>query len=806
MKKQKVFAFWAINDSLVEETAMADLQLFARCGFDGVVFQPRNYPGKPDYLSKEYFEIVSMLIIYCKTLKLEFWIYDENGWPSGTADGKVLQQNPYLIQEWLELEYPTNNDSDFEELSKKTVRWKKVKKSGPSPLDAKATLSFIQIVYEGYKEGLSQEAFEYVTGFFSDETAMPLNKEQPSIPWGEHVKDLYQEKTSRELTKDFSALFFDDVFAVEITEQIRITFWESCATLLTKNYYELLSNWCQKNGKRFTAHLRGEENIALGIPFSGSTYQVLRSIDTPMIDVLERKRSNPLLPRLASSVAAQFHDGNSFCEAMGGAGWGIEPQDVIQMGNWLASADVNLICLHLSQYKLNAKAIRDWPPSIPKHLNWLPLFSTMLASLKATEWRSSPKEETLFVLPVRKVMANYHAWELSLTNRHKGASQPKTNATRLSLQVNRELKQLVSNCEKVHVVDEKTFEEEGKIEKGQLRIGNCSYSQVVASEECYFFQQGQELLAQWSTKQIKNHSDDGEAKNAIKAMKNLTTATETIRQENWQMGEVVTNLLPFGENYFREGVLKKYINFEDKMDSFLVTSDEIDYLTVNQQKINSKAIIVDDFYSYPIPSACLLEGVNSFEVYAKAQEKQPLCWLAGKFAVTILRSHRGNNCSIADEVAISKLNIVQLSAQRLSYTGLPFVAESLHLKKQFFIERECSNWMLDFDLFEAAGAKVILDGRQLSFIWRNQKRKMVKEMLTVGTHLIEVELYPSTFNKFGPFRYKGGDSPLISPFQYQQMKNMMDNPTLPPIIEHDGLNFKKLGIGNLVIKTEQETK
>lgn len=67
-----------------------------------MIFHPRFYPNVPVYMSKDYLEIVSDLILYAKATGMIFWIYDENGWPSGTASGEVMRRHPDATCKWLE--------------------------------------------------------------------------------------------------------------------------------------------------------------------------------------------------------------------------------------------------------------------------------------------------------------------------------------------------------------------------------------------------------------------------------------------------------------------------------------------------------------------------------------------------------------------------------------------------------------------------------------------------------------------------------------------------------------------------------
>lgn len=786
--KEKILAFWSINDALNLEKAIQDIDLFIDSGLDGVVFQPRNYPGPPAYLSQEYYLIVSQLIIYCKEQQIEFWLYDENGWPSGTADGKLMAVNPNLRKEWLELaDFSEGRSDQGVPLSE---RFAYHSEAQPSAICRKATELFIEIVYEGYRKGLTEEAFDYITGFFSDETALPINKTRPSVPWSDELAQNYQAQTDRKLIEDLPALFFDDHFTKKRTEKIRYTYWELCSSLLGQNYYQPLTTWCQKYNKRFTAHLRGEENIALSIPFSGSAFQVLKFVDLPMIDALERKRTNQFYPRIASSLAAQFSDGNTFCEAMGGSGWGVEPKDVVQYYEWLADCNVNISCLHQSHLRLNAQALKDWPPSIPKHLTWQPLFSEVLKEVRQIYQKKKKVQPVLAIVPVRKVMGKYQAWELSQTNRHKGEVQPATAATALSNETNSWVADIADHTPNLHLIDEKLFEETAVFHTDYLQVGNQQYHQVVAHEDCLF-------LDKKFAEGLKGYRFTFEKDEKAERSTEPRGTNLINHQENWQLQPTNENRLPFGENYFQAGLLKKDIQIRNWNGLSLVTSDLIDSFSVNGSQINVQPFIFGEHFLYTIPAYSLKKGNNRFEIKASQAEPQPMCWLKGDFYVGVEEKKKGKNCVIALQPFIDRVKTVE-NFEQLSDEGYPFIGAPLIVSKKIFLDQTVEAGWLNFSYFKAAGGEIVLDGKIVINYWSERAAQKLP-VLSAGEHTVKVTLYPSTFNAYGPYRYMGGDSPVVSPLQYQDKKNLMDPSVLPENIQHYGLNYKNTGIGELRI-------
>ena len=56
----------------------------------------RTFMG-PEYLTPEFFELVSFALREAKKRGILAWVYDEGGWPSGGACGLTFRQNPDAI-------------------------------------------------------------------------------------------------------------------------------------------------------------------------------------------------------------------------------------------------------------------------------------------------------------------------------------------------------------------------------------------------------------------------------------------------------------------------------------------------------------------------------------------------------------------------------------------------------------------------------------------------------------------------------------------------------------------------------------
>ncbi len=338
------------------------------------MFHPRYYPDQPGYLGDEYLGIVSEVILHAKEVGLAFWLYDENGWPSGTVGGQLLEKYPADMQHWAGLyrERPEHVLAEFEHEGRRWYLGDQVCDHGVDYLNPDVARHFIEMTYERYRQGLAPEAWDYVEAIFSDEPEFGLGHayealpKDGAIPWTPRLPELWRARHGEDLEPLLPLLFFPG----EGAAALRVKFWELLTDLFNASFVRPIDEWCRAQGKRFTAHVKGEEHPLFQIPTSGSCHQFFRSLALPGIDALERFPANNFYPRQVSSAARQFGDGRCMVEAFGGSGWGGTPEDLERYLLWLGRHGLTDFVMHLSQYRLDSAAMHDWPPSQPLHLTW----------------------------------------------------------------------------------------------------------------------------------------------------------------------------------------------------------------------------------------------------------------------------------------------------------------------------------------------------------------------------------------------------------------------------------------------------
>ncbi len=92
--KYRGIPFWSWNCKVTKEQIDHDLDVFEKMGFGGVDIHPR-VGLDTEYLGDEFMELVHYTVEQCKKRGLVCWLYDDDRYPSGAADGFVTKKMEY---------------------------------------------------------------------------------------------------------------------------------------------------------------------------------------------------------------------------------------------------------------------------------------------------------------------------------------------------------------------------------------------------------------------------------------------------------------------------------------------------------------------------------------------------------------------------------------------------------------------------------------------------------------------------------------------------------------------------------------
>ncbi|MBQ8782360.1 MAG: beta galactosidase jelly roll domain-containing protein [Clostridia bacterium] len=343
---------WVWNDVCTQELIDSQLAEMQKLGIRAfyILPEPKNFrPGNmptsltPDYLSPEYFELCAYAIKKGKSLGMNCWIYDEGGWPSGGACGKVLQNHPEYARQVLKFYEKTFSAGEvykktspdilaafFEDnniieegckFAENTVITEYVTQKVissdadyPDLLNKNATKYFIEITHEKYASAMKNTFSKNVSAVFTDEPKAPsraFNKEL-----SEKYEDIYGESIL-----PYLPLIAQKVKPTEENVHILHRWYDLCSRMFCENFLLPCKKWANDHGIAFTGHLDMDHN-PLGCIRGGGNFNIMRALrcfDIPGIDVIRRQiypetkiastddfnGYNGFFPRYASSAAAQ---------------------------------------------------------------------------------------------------------------------------------------------------------------------------------------------------------------------------------------------------------------------------------------------------------------------------------------------------------------------------------------------------------------------------------------------------------------------------------------------------------------------
>jgi len=304
------------------------------CGLGGVVC---NVPFGENYLKSESeWKTFVDGVEDIRKNGLRVWIYDEDGYPSLGAGGRVLEDDPSL--EALEMVYDKDSKTPFVvrpcyEYAHASNNFYMARRY-PNPLNPMATQKFIELTHQAYFSHLGPELYGQVEAFFTDEPSMmavnlgelredvrknvkvidPIDtkkKNLPMVSWANDLPEKYKTRYGEELMPVVASLFSG---ADEKDKVVRQKFWSLLAELDRDYYYKAIQSWCksirEKNnglGPLASGHGLREENPSNHVSLDGNKLLVSSGFDIPGLDQLS---SDPAIWG-ESSWMATFFPGSS---------------------------------------------------------------------------------------------------------------------------------------------------------------------------------------------------------------------------------------------------------------------------------------------------------------------------------------------------------------------------------------------------------------------------------------------------------------------------------------------------------------
>ena len=310
---------------------------YDRKGFAGVVGNIDYTPDYPENAS-EWDKAEKGIRAYIGR-GMKTWLYDEKGYPSGTAGGAVLERHPeyesiglICLPFWFilkgEQDYcadapngklfkamlvPLDGGREAIDITDTANERGKLRFSIPKgawqlwffverPLydashvihsyseprryidlfDADATREFIDVTYKKYAERLSDEFGKGIKAFFTDEPSLLgwniPEASYPMLSWSRYFAERFEKRYGYGVEKALVAVCAGT--GPEFMRR-RCDFWELTADMVSQNFVKVINDWCIEHGTQLSGHLIEEESIVGHIYSYGSYYRAIREMGYP---------------------------------------------------------------------------------------------------------------------------------------------------------------------------------------------------------------------------------------------------------------------------------------------------------------------------------------------------------------------------------------------------------------------------------------------------------------------------------------------------------------------------------------------
>ncbi len=350
---------WTWNSTITKDGILSRLDDMQAMGIKAFYiiplpkhFRPERIPTDlaPEYLSDEFFALYAFAMDEAQKRGMYTWVYDEGGWPSGSACGKVLTENPHLAKRTLENRkvvlqagqaYALGDNAlaafierqrvevgqVFDETTEVTEYYSCIRffqtpnqPDFPDLLLKESAEKFIESTHDGYKKAIQAHFGKTVQALFTDEPVGP-----GIVPAFVGVEQEFEKRYGYSIVPYFPALK-GVVEPSEDEQKALIDFYDMCSALYCENFMLECKKWANANGLAFTGHVDKDDEL-LGSYRGGYNYNILRALrflDIPGVDVIWRqifpretmyKSKCPFFPRLASSAAAQNGANKSMTES-----------------------------------------------------------------------------------------------------------------------------------------------------------------------------------------------------------------------------------------------------------------------------------------------------------------------------------------------------------------------------------------------------------------------------------------------------------------------------------------------------------
>ncbi len=478
LEKYQSIPFWSWNDRLKPKVLVEQIDWMKETGIGGFFMHARGGLRTP-YMSEEWMQCVDACVEAAKERGMQAWIYDENGWPSGFAGGKLLEKEEnrdahithtigaYDASAWVV--YSLDGDK-LKRVTQKTDGeclnlYLHISPSTADILNGDVVEQFIEETHKKYAKRYGEDFSNCLTGIFTDEPQYY----RWGVAYTRVMPDTYYEKYGEDVLDRLGLLFVEK----EGYRTFRYRYWYTMQQLMLNNFAKKIYDWCEEHGIQFTGHYVEEQSLDGQMSCCAGVMPFYQYLHMPGIDWLNREVGNPLSLRQVTSVAQQLGKQQILSESYGCCGWDVTPRELKRIGDFQYVGGINRTCQHLIPYSEHGQRKRDYPahfsainPWIQEHFKDFNDYYTRLGYLLA----NAKEIVNVAVLhPIRSAYFDYK--DMDCDNR--------VSILELERAFQNQLQKLSQDQIPYHFLDETLLEQHGFVKEDRIGCGLCEYEYLV---------------------------------------------------------------------------------------------------------------------------------------------------------------------------------------------------------------------------------------------------------------------------------------------------------------------------------------
>ena len=474
--KYKCIPFWSWNDELDEKELVRQIDWMHESGVGGFFMHARGGLTTP-YLGDKWFKCVEACLKRAKELNMEAYAYDENGWPSGFAGGKLLEdeQNCDQYLSYKQGEYDPNALVSFDISTDKAIRvyegndvmniYLHTSISTADILNKDVVRKFINLTHEEYKK---HDIYGNLRGFFTDEPqyyrwGTPFTRVLPKYFKEHYNEDVY----------DRLALLFVNK---EGYRDFKYKYFKAMQDLMLNSFAKQIYEWCDENGYKLTGHYVEETSLGYQVNCCGGVMPFYEYEHIPGIDHLGRSVDENPSARQLGSVAAQLNKEQTICEEFACVGWDTTPRELRHIAEHYAINGVTIMCHHLLPYSEHGQRKRDYPEHYSSVNPWVDKgFKTFNDYFTKIGYLISNSKEKVNVGIFHPIRTAYFEFQ-------RFPGEPiGFNVSELNSALYKTMQEFYQNNIAFHFLDEVIMAKHAKVVGNTLVINDYAYKYIVIS-------------------------------------------------------------------------------------------------------------------------------------------------------------------------------------------------------------------------------------------------------------------------------------------------------------------------------------